>query len=168
MGRKNKYDSHMKPNFEVILGYLRSGYTEKSICKKMGVSTETWCQAKKKYSEFSELVKKGGTESVNLVVNKLYQRACGFECEETHTEIQKGGKDGEQKTIVRKIKKVYPPDVGAIAIILFNREPVKWQNKQEVRHSGEIKQSGVLLVTSEADKAKWQQLAKQNQASKPK
>ena len=165
-GRSNKYDSHIKPNFELILGCLRSGYTEGSICKRIGVSTETWCQAKNKYLEFSELIKKGGEDSTALVVNKLYQRATGYEYEEVQTELRDIG--GKQLKLVRKTKKQMAPDVGAIAIVLFNRDPAKWQNKQEIRHSGRIENSGVLLVSGDMEKGKWlQKLMKQNQSSKP-
>ena len=96
-------------------------------------------------TEFSDLIKKGGQDSTALVTNSLHKSANGYEYEETHTEIQKG-KDG-QKTIVKKIKRYVPPNVGAIIFILCNRGEGKWRNpQQQINHSGEIAMTGVMPI----------------------
>jgi len=142
--RTNKYDTHIKPAFERILGLLRSGYTEGSIAKSLGLSSETWIQYKKAYSEFSELIKKGGEDATALVVNKLYKRAEGYDYEETKTEIR--DVDGKKTKVISKTTKHIPPDVGAIAIVLFNRDATKWQNKQKVEHTGSVDVPALKII----------------------
>jgi hypothetical protein len=154
-GRNGKYETHIEPNFKIILGYLRSDYTEKSIAKRFGVSIDSWCSYKKKHPEFCRLVKKGSQDSKALIVNALYKRAKGFSYEEVHTEIKTvgGGPKGKDSKdlskesvtkVIRKIKKFVPPDVGAIAIVIFNRLNRKWRNKQNIQESGD--DSGEKLV----------------------
>jgi len=133
MARANKYETHIKPYFEQIFGWLRSGHTEGSIAKRLGITDDTWTNYKKRYSDFSDTIKRGGQDSTALVVNKLYQRAMGYEFDEITTEIK--NIDGKQHKIVKKTTKHIAPDVGAIAIVLFNRDPANWKNKQNIEHT---------------------------------
>ena len=62
-GRKSKYETHIEPSFEVILGYLRTGQTEKSIAKSLGVGRSAWDRYKKLFRPFWQLVKKAAFDS---------------------------------------------------------------------------------------------------------
>lgn len=132
-----KYETHVKPHFEQIMGWIRSGHTEGSIAKRLGVDPDTWTAYKKKYSEFSDLVGLGGQNSTALVVNKLYQRAIGFNYDEVTTEVKTTDKGKTTKT-AKKTTKTVIPDVSAISIILYNRDPENWKNKHEYTHTGSI------------------------------
>lgn len=143
MGRHAKYKTHIEPAFQQILGYLHSGCTEKSIAAKIGVSHTVWAECKKKYPAFLELIKKGQTEACSVVVNKLYQLAIGYDYEETVKEARKEG----SKTVehVRKTTKHIPANLGAIAIILFNRMKDQWKDKQQI----EIQSKSEILSKSQ-------------------
>lgn len=136
-GRKSKYETHIKANWDFIAGCLRSGYTEKSIGKRLGVGHTSWHSYKNKHPEFADHVKTATQDSTALIVNQLYKRAAGYDYEEVHKEVKKGlkGKIIEKKD--KTITKHIPPDVGAIAIILFNRDPDKWKHKQFAQGNGE-------------------------------
>ena len=82
------YVTHVEPSFDLITGYLRAGYTEESTAKAIGVSWTTWKVFKGKYAAFSTVIKKAKEDTTALVVNKLFQRATGYDYEETHTEIK--------------------------------------------------------------------------------
>lgn len=59
----------------------------------------------------------------------MLKRALGFEYEEVITEIV--DQDGEEKKLVRKVKKTVPPDVTAQIYWLKNRRRDKWRWKPD-------------------------------------
>lgn len=163
-GRKSVYESHIKPNFDFILGCLRSGHTEISIAKRIGVGKDTWFLYKKTRPEFFALIKEGGQDSTALVVNKLYQRATGYDYTETTEEVQKTSTGN--KVLKRTTKKHVPSDVWAMSIILYNRDPSRWKNKQAIEHSGSIDNpSGVLIIPANQTREEW--LKKSQQLKTP-
>jgi hypothetical protein len=135
LGRKPMYVTHVEPSFDLITGYLRAGYTEESTAKAIGVSWTTWKVFKGKYAAFSTVIKKAKEDTTALVVNKLFQRATGYDYEETHTEI-KETTQGKTK-LIRKITKHVPADVGAAIFWLCNRDREKWRNAKYEEHNGE-------------------------------
>lgn len=96
------------------------------------MTIENW---KKRYPEFLYSVKRGKDvfDSENVEKSTL-QRALGYEYEELHTEIS--DKDGEQKKVIKKIKKHVPADVTAGIFWNCNRNPERWKHVQRVEHSG--------------------------------
>lgn len=150
-GRKNKYETNLKPNMDQIVGYLNGGYTEASVAKRFGVGVSTWERYKVACKEFKEAIKKSGMNATALVVNALHKRATGYEYEETHVIFKppKVGKDGKPKNQIKEIRKVtkhVSPDTAACIFWTTNRDPKHWQNTQSIKHSGEIKNTGVLVV----------------------
>ena len=170
-GRKNKYRSHVEPRFDTIQGLLRSGHTEKSIAKSLGVGVSSWERYKKEIKEFRELVKKSVTDSTALVVNAMHKRATGYEYEEvqiTFTSPPQGrkGKQGQaaaQQRVIKKTTKHVSPDTAAGVYWTTNRDPEHWKNTQNIKHSGEIKNAGVLVVAPPMSKEEW---LKQSQNAK--
>jgi hypothetical protein len=73
-----------------------------------------------------EALKIGKEIADEIVENKLYQRAIGYNYEETSTE-----KDGDRVKTKKTIKEM-PPDVTAQIFWLKNRLPAKWRDKQEI------------------------------------
>lgn len=167
-GRQNKYESHVQPKLDVILGWLRSGYTEQSIAKRLGVGQSTWSRYKIAHSELREKILEGQLDIAALCVNNLVKRANGYDYDEITTEITDGGSQGQrgqtgsQRRILKKVIKHMPPDVGANCVIIFNRMAGKWKNTQYIKHSGEIKNAGVLLTAPPLDKEAWLQFYKEN------
>lgn len=173
-GRANKYQTHIEPYLEVILGWMRSGYTEASIAKRLGVGKSTWERYKATRQEFREHIRKGQQDVAALCVNNLVKRANGYDYDEIHTEITDGGQQGQrgaagagqlqasQRRVFKKIIRHVPPDVAANCVIIFNRMASKWQNTQYIKHTGEVKGGGVLLTAPPMDKDAWLRFYDQN------
>lgn len=168
---KSKYETHIEPHFDIILGYLRSGYTEASIAKRLGVGVSTWEKYKKEHIEFLEVIKTGRQDIGALAVNNLKKLADGYDYEEIHTEIVDSGavktdkdknKRGAQRRVIKKITRHVPPNLGANIFIVLNRMKERWKNKQEIKHSGQVRTSGVLMTGVPLSREAWLQFYKDN------
>ena len=58
-GRKNAYDTIIKPRFDDITEWLRNGATEKQIYENLGIDKATFYRYKDSKSEFRDLLKNG-------------------------------------------------------------------------------------------------------------
>lgn len=101
------------------------GLNDKEMADFFEVSLRTFNSWKKKYPLFFQSLKKGKVSADVRVVKSLYKRAIGFK----YKEIKEEGKivDGEF-VIDKRIEttKQFPPDVGAQALWLKNRQREKW------------------------------------------
>src|SRR5690606_25933325 len=84
---------------------------------------------KQEFPEFSESLKKGKDEADALVASSLFRRALGYNHPDTDIKMFRG------KIITTKVTKYYPPDTTAAIFWLKNRQPEKWRDKQEIKHS---------------------------------
>lgn len=108
----------------LLEGWAREGLTDEQLAKKIGITTSTLYEWKKKYSEISEALKKG-KELVDIQVeNALLKRALGYEFQEKR--VEKSYKDGVK--VVKTIKHI-PPDTTAQIFWLKNRRPDRWRDK---------------------------------------
>lgn len=124
---KGKYEYWLTPEGLIKLeGWARDGLTDKQIAKNMGITESTLYEWKKKYSEFSESLKKGKEVVDRLVENALLKRALGYEYTET-----KEKREGGVLTEVTKTVKEVVPDVTAQIFWLKNRKPDFWKDKPE-------------------------------------
>lgn len=162
MGRKNKYFTNIKPNIDLIVGYLSSGHTESSVAKRFGVGVSTWERHKYKYEEFREAIHKSGMNAVALVVKSIFKRANGYTYKEEHAEERIV--DGIKTTVSKVVKKHVPPDTAAGIYITTNRDPEHWKNTQNIKHSGVLKNTGVLAVPIALNEETWEKLAKAQQS----
>jgi len=134
---KSKYDKNTFPEKAEYLA--KKGLSDEQIWKGLGISRQTYYDYQKKYPEFLEAIKRGKKPANIDVENALYKRAKGYEYEEKQTEIIIST-NGEAKTSrIKIVKKHIPPDVGAIAFWLKNRDPENWKEKSAIEHSGEMK-----------------------------
>lgn len=123
-GRKNKYDSYVKPRLEEIKRWAAAGATEVEICKALGVAVSTFNDYKLKYTELSESLRAGRQTVILEVKAALYKRACGFKYEE-----KVGRKKGDD--IQTEVYERYcPPDTTAAAMILRNYSE-EWRDKDK-------------------------------------
>ncbi|HUV65539.1 MAG TPA: hypothetical protein VMW24_16700, partial [Sedimentisphaerales bacterium] len=129
----------------VIMGWMRSGMTEKSIAKTLGVGVSTWEHYKATKPEFREQIRKGQQDIAALCVNNLWKRAKGYDYEETTVEtIKEKNEQGKMvivKTNTKTVTKHMAPDVGANIFLACNRDPEHWQNTQHIQHSGALTNS---------------------------
>lgn len=131
IGRKGKYAEWLTPEgLTTLTGWARDGLTDDNIAAKMGVCRTTLYDWYNRYPDILNAVKKGKEPVDTQVENALLKRALGYTDEETVTEIIElpGGKQRKQ---VRKIKKVFPPDVTAQIFWLKNRKPKQWRERVE-------------------------------------
>jgi transcriptional regulator with XRE-family HTH domain len=115
----------------LIEKWSRDGLTEEQICKNLGISRNTLNDYKNRYPDIMNTLKRGKAVSIAAVENALHKRALGFEYIEIKTYIKE---DGEKViTYTEKTTKYIPPDVGACAIVLKNRDKENWMdNPQKV------------------------------------
>ena len=106
-----------------------SAYTEEEIAAKMDIDRSTLSLWKKKYPKFLEAIRRGKEVPNQKVVKKLYERAIGYEYEETETIINAQSKEIQR---VKRTKKHMPPDVPAIRYWLNNRWKGEWGDRKAI------------------------------------
>lgn len=111
------------------------GLTDAQLATYFEVSDATVDNWKAEHKEFLGAVKRGKVIADAKVAEGLFKRAKGF----TKKGLEKVFMF--QGEIVRAdINEYYPPDPGAALNWLKNRQRELWRDKQDVEHSGEIKQ----------------------------
>ena len=164
-GRKNKYESHVKPRFNEIEKWLELGATEKEIYKNLKISKDTWIKYKTENPELIDLLKKGREKPVEEIKAAMLKRAKGFQYEEKkvtvqHIEIDYDG--SEIKTPAKVIReeittKTALPDVAAGLVLLKHWDKdengkAKWTGDPA---SLEIKQKELELKEKQAENDSW-------------
>lgn len=128
-GRKNVYETCIKPRFDDIAKWLQSGATEKQIASNLGVAESTWFKYKASEQEFSEFLKNGRQKLVVELRGALVNRAMGFHYYE-ETEVKE--LDKEINTLVttkkERRKRYAAPDVAALNLCLKNYDKENWSN----------------------------------------
>ena len=112
-GRKPKYETYIKPNFDKIDKMLNDGASEKQCAEALGISYASWNNYKVQYQEFGELCNKPRTKLVEDLRSALVKRALGFEYEESKI-VTKKGDDGNVYGYKETYKKYSVPDTTAI------------------------------------------------------
>ena len=126
-GSKGKYADWITPDGLLLVeGWARDGLNDEQIANNIGIGKTTFYRWQEEHKDFREAVKRGKAPVDIEVENALLKRALGYEYEEVTTEVY-----GDGKKHVKKVKKVVPPDVGAMAFWLKNRRPAKWRDKRE-------------------------------------
>ena len=126
---KSKYFTHVEPKLVLIEGWARDGLTDEQISNNLGIHIATFYDYKKKYSEFSESLKKGKEIVDYEVENALLKRALGYEYDEITYEC------GEE---VKRVRKQVAPDTTAQIFWLKNRKPAQWREKQVVETNSTV------------------------------
>jgi len=141
-----------------IEAWARNGLTDEQIAHNMGITKSTLYEWKKRFSAFSETLKKG-KEVVDIQVeNALLKRALGY----SYTEVTKervidydpktGEIIGSHMEITKEVTKEVQPDVTAQIFWLKNRKPDVWRDRKDVGLSGEVNNPMAGLTTKELKK----------------
>jgi len=102
-----KYNPDKTPG--VVRELILKGYSNKRICRILGISEETFYQWKKKKPEFSEMVAVGKQIVSDILDEPLLKLAHGYTHTETHERYV------EDKLVsIKKISKSAPPSLAAI------------------------------------------------------
>lgn len=146
-GRPSRYEAEWEDKLIVIRGWAREGLSDEQIAGNMGIAKSTLYEWKKRYPEFADALSKGKEVADYEVENALYKKATGYFMELPQQKVMRDGK------IVEYIQTIYiQPDVTAQKFWLINRKPAEWQDKQEIKHEGNM---GVQIIddipSSDAD-----------------
>ena len=114
-----------------IEGWARDGLTDEQIAINMGIKRQTLYDWKKKYSVFSDTLKRGKEIIDRQVENSLLKRALGYEYDEVTTTTFP---DGEEET--KRVTKHVVPDTTAQIFWLKNRKPNEWRDKKQTELTG--------------------------------
>jgi len=125
-----KYDTHVKPKLLLVEAWCRNGLTDLDMCKNLGISEDSFYKYKKEHDEFSEVLKRGKEVIDTMVENALLKAAMGYEYEETR-QTPEG---------IERSTKVAHPNTTAMIFWLKNRNQRDWRDKQDIEHSGTVKQ----------------------------
>lgn len=106
-----------------IEGWARDGLIDEQIAQNMGISYSTFKEWKKKFSDFSAVLKKGKEVVDRQVENALLKTAIGYVYEEET--VTNAGK-------VVVVKKYSKPNTTAQIFWLKNRKRGQWTDNQEV------------------------------------
>lgn len=150
-GRKNAYETIIKPRFNEILEWLKNGATEKQIAENLGVAYSTYLKHKAENVEFSELIKKGRESLVLKLRGTLVKKAFGFQ----YTEIKKikyTDENGDVKERIEETTKASLPDVAALNLCLKNYDSEEWANDPQMLR---IKREELKIKQENADKNNW-------------
>lgn len=119
------------------------GATDKDLADFFEVDEKTINNWKAAHPDFLLSLKKGKFQADALVAEKLFQRACGYDCKATKFATHEG-----QITDTKDYVEHYPPDTTAAIFWLKNRQPDKWREKQHFTQT-----TRNIVVASEEDKA---------------
>lgn len=163
IGRPGKYEEWLTPEGLLqVEGYARDGLIDEQIAHNMGIAYSTlreWC---KQFPALSAALKKGKAPVDMQVENALLKRALGYTEEETITEIEETPyttKDADGNVVtrtrtrrhVRKVQKVYPPDVTAQIYWLKCRKPKQWREKVDTNVALDIEDLSPLVELLKGD-----------------
>ena len=115
-GRKSLFKDFM---FKEGLKLAFHGFTLDQMADFWEVGVSTLRRWLRKYPHFRTALKRAKDEADFKVLKGLYKRACGFKfTEKTYERILikgngNGHPDQHQMTLIKKIKKYYPPDTAA-------------------------------------------------------
>ena len=145
MGRKDRYESHVKPRLEEIRTWYQV-CTEAQIAKKLGISMTTFGRYKREHPELREVLKEGRETLVEDLKVTLKKKAQGYYYEETKTVIRQEGE--KEVRVIEKYKRYAHPDTGAIHLLLKNLDD-DWRNDD--KPTMEMKRQHLQLAKQKAE-----------------
>ena len=131
--------------------WLKRGLAEHQIFKNLGIGKTTWESYKKKYPELKELLKKGRETQIEEVENSLYKNATGY-----YYSVQESVKvkdaDGNERVEIVTLRKFKPPETGAIAFFLKNKDKKNYADNPNMI---DIKREELEIRRNEAQFKAW-------------
>lgn len=149
MGRKDRYETHVKPRLDEVKIWIEL-LTEEQIAKKLGVSYRSFENYKSKHPELVEALKSGREALVENLKTTLKKKAQGYYYEETKTFVREV--DGKTTKTIEKYKKYAQPDLGAIHLLLKNLDD-GWRNDD--KPTMDLKREQMELAKKKQEEAGW-------------
>lgn len=157
VGRKSKYETHVKPYFEQIDKWLNGGASEEQCAVNLGISYASWNNYKNRYDEFKALCEKPRQTLVDDLRSALVKKALGFTYEEKEQYIKQEVDPDTKRPIgkpimhTRIVTKQALPDTTAIfgALNLYDEEYCKDKKQYD------LKRQELELRKMQAEAEKW-------------
>lgn len=122
-GQPTKYKEEYN---ELAYKFCLLGATDEFLAKAFNICVATLNNWKQDYPKFLASIKEGKEIADAEIANALFHRAKGY----SHPDIDIKMYEGQ--IIETPLVKHYPPDTGAIAFWLKNRQPDTWRDKKEI------------------------------------
>lgn len=127
-------------NLIQIKRLAETGCTDAEMAAILGVWPTLIKKWKDEHPEFREAYEQGRMTADQKVVGALLKRATGYKRKVTKAFCSNG------VIVTKEIKEDVPPSDAAIQFWLKNRQPDRWKEKQEIKHSlGELSEEEVEL-----------------------
>lgn len=151
-GRKDAYETKIKPRFDEIREWLINGASDENIYRNLGISYQTFYKHLNEKTEFSELIKNGRVAIVAQLRSALIKKAMGFEYQESKIIERTDPETGEKHQTVETYSKKALPDVAALNLALKNYDPDNWSNDPQ---GDKIKREELELKKQKLEKEDW-------------
>lgn len=151
-GRKDAYETKIKPRFDEIRDWLINGASDDNIIHNLGIHKDTFYKYIKEKTEFSDLIKNGRIAIVAQLRSALIKKAMGFEYQESKIIEREDPDTGEKIRTVETYNKKSLPDVAALNLALKNYDPDNWSNDPQ---GDKIKREELELKKQKLEKDDW-------------
>lgn len=151
-GRKDAYETKIKPRFDEIREWLINGANNDNIIHNLGISKKTFYKYLSEKSEFLHLIKNGRITIVAELRSALIKKAKGFDYTETKIIEREDPETGEKVKTVETYNKKSLPDVAALNLALKNYDPENWSNDPQ---GDAIKREELELKKQKLEKEDW-------------
>lgn len=151
-GRKDAYETKIKPRFDEIRDWLINGASDDNIIHNLGIHKDTFYKYIKEKTEFSDLIKNGRIAIVAQLRSALIKKAMGFEYQESKIIEREDPETGEKIRTVETYNKRSLPDVAALNLALKNYDPDRWSNDPQ---GDKIKREELELKKQKLEKDDW-------------
>lgn len=119
---------HLDEKLEAIKEMVAKRATQRQVAEYLGISEKTIIKLRKVHPKLNDAFSYGDEVLKNTLLDAIYQKAIGFEYEESQTIIEET-KTGNKKRIA-KYKKRALPDVSAIKYLLVIHFGIEFNEKK--------------------------------------
>lgn len=140
VGRRGKYEDWLtEDGLLKVQGWARDGLSNEQIAHNIGINKDTLYEWQKRFSDFSDALKKGKEVVDREVENAMLKRALGYEYDEVTQEPVTDKDTGiTEMRVTKRVTKQIVPDVTAQIFWLKNRKPEEFRDKRDVELSGSV------------------------------
>lgn len=145
-GRRGKYEDWLtEDGLLKVQGWARDGLSNEQIAHNIGINKDTLYEWQKRFSDFSDALKKGKEVVDREVENALLKRAMGYEYDEVTQEPVTDKDTGiTEMRVTKRVTKQIVPDVTAQIFWLKNRKPDEFRDKRDVELSGSVDLGSII------------------------
>lgn len=151
-GRKDAYETKIKPRFDEIREWLINGANNDNIIHNLGISKKTFYKYLSEKSEFLHLIKNGRITIVAELRSALIKKAKGFDYTETKIIEREDLDTGDKIKTIETYNKKSLPDVAALNLALKNYDPENWSNDPQ---GDAIKREELEMKKQKLEKEDW-------------